>query len=70
MNYDTPTSDKPSTTTLIKSYPVTDLGDAGDINHFVPIIIIITTISITISEMFEKKLIIFHADAIITRYTL
>jgi hypothetical protein len=49
---------------------IQDTGDMADIYRFIPIIIIITTISITISEMFEKKLIILHADAIIRRYTL
>jgi|GEM_PF-1674805 hypothetical protein len=49
---------------------IQDTGDMADINRLVPIIIIITTIPITMLEMFEKKLIIFHADAIVTRYTL
>ena len=49
---------------------IQDTGDMADMNRFVPIIMIKTTISITISEMFEKKLLSFIRDAIITRYTL
>jgi hypothetical protein len=37
---------------------IQDIDDMADIRRFVPIIIIITTISITILEIFEKKLII------------
>jgi hypothetical protein len=47
---------------------IQDTGDMTDICRFVPIIIM--TLDITILEMFEKKLIILHADVIITRYTL
>jgi hypothetical protein len=49
---------------------IQDTGDMTDICRFAPIIIIITTIAITILEMFEKKLIISHADPIVTRYTM
>jgi hypothetical protein len=35
---------------------IQDTGDMAEINPFVPIIIIITMISITISEMFENVL--------------
>jgi hypothetical protein len=49
---------------------IQDTGDMTDICRFVPIIIIIMMLAIIILEMLEKKLIILHADAIITRYTL
>jgi hypothetical protein len=49
---------------------IQDTGDMADICRFIPIIIIIMTLAITILEMFEKKLIILHVDAIITRYRL